>query len=340
VRGREFAATLREIPLNLRDEDLPSHAHRIVSCIENLYQERAGVSPINVQHVQRAMFVSGFSKRVVQCVLGICVRFPELFHIWIGDDIQTCIVLAWRPLEAEHLMPTQLSTCKYDVEVLQELASWVIENASNLSATPDGIVVVPTIPVAPPLEAQSQAYFNEEEKEVLPHKETSETITMDKGRINQLAKAGITTLMIRNIPKHMNSQRLEQELIRGGYAGQYDFVHAPRNLNTGTSVGYAFINFKTSWAVRNFAESWHGSSHLSQGSGDKSIDVSIAEQQGLAANSKRWSNSKVMRLRNPALRPIIRDPSWTAEGVEAAGTVPLEATPGLDDMAQDAETLQ
>jgi len=357
-RGRSFAENFKNVELNLQSQEMRARADGIVACVEQLYKEKTRPALINVQ---RALFLKGFPKRVVQCVLGICARCPDLFDIWLEVDMQVCILLASHPLEAANLEDPQLYKGRYDTEFLQELASWVTVSAGSLNATANGMLAIDhhsqfpmpekacmetlwkTAQVSNYGEAKTMmnplgfADFDYQlspiQVEEQPKENSRGTAEGTKTRASKFSKPGISTLMLRNIPKYMTSQRLEQEVVRSGFVDNYDFIYAPRNLNTNSSMGYAFINFLSGSVLQDFAHAWHGSRHLCQAGSDMPIDVSVAELQGLAANAKRWSSGRMMRLQNPALRPIIR---YAQEDLlRLAG-----GTPQVDEKLEDEQPVE
>lgn len=161
---------------------------------------------------------------------------------------------------------------------------------------------------------------------------------------------GITTLMVRNLPRDLIQQSLLEELDRVGFAGVYDFVYMPCSFEARETKGYAFINFTTHTAALAFASSWQRSRRFSPDGVLPPLNISAAAVQGLEANTQKWAGPRMTRIRNPALRPYVRNhhsggrpaappalaspsPRLTSHGADAGGgpspaaAVPLAARP-------------
>jgi len=115
---------------------------------------------------------------------------------------------------------------------------------------------------------------------------------------------GVTTLMIRNLPFNMMQQTLLNELDAAGFA--YDFVHMPRSFNTLEGKGYAFVNFVNREVAASFMASWQGKRCFALSANGQPLNISVASVQGLHANVQKWSDVRLNRIRNPALRPFVR----------------------------------
>lgn len=114
-------------------------------------------------------------------------------------------------------------------------------------------------------------------------------------------KADITTLMLRNLPPSLLQQDLAWEIDLAGFAGAYDFLYLPSSFGR-ASKGYAFVNFVTAAAAARFVRTWH------QSLPDMALSVLPAEVQGLGQNLARWAGSRLGRIRNPGLRPMVLAP--------------------------------
>jgi len=112
-------------------------------------------------------------------------------------------------------------------------------------------------------------------------------------------------MMIRNLPHNVSQVLLLEELDRSGFAELYDFVYMPAAFDAKQGKGYAFINFVSESAASNFAEVWHKSRHC--GVRSTLLNISPAALQGLEANVKKLAGPRMARIRNPALRPFVRD---------------------------------
>lgn len=126
----------------------------------------------------------------------------------------------------------------------------------------------------------------------------------DQPHKGEIVPDGVTTLMIRNLPTSMMQQTLLSELDSAGF--QYDFVHMPRSFNTLEGKGYAFVNFLKSDMAASFMSSWQGKTCYAHSANGQPLNISVASVQGLHANVQKWSDVRLNRIRNPALRPFVR----------------------------------
>lgn len=123
----------------------------------------------------------------------------------------------------------------------------------------------------------------------------------------------VTTMMIRNLPHNATQIMLLEELDHTGFADLYDFVYMPAAFDAKQSKGYAFINFMTESAASKFGEVWHKSRHC--GVRATLLNISPAALQGLEANIKKLAGPRMARIRNPALRPFVREAGATGAAV-------------------------
>jgi len=63
---------------------------------------------------------------------------------------------------------------------------------------------------------------------------------------------GNTTVMLRNIPNHLNVSELKAELRKFDFMQYIDYLYLPLDFVNGQNVGYAFINFTTPEAALIF----------------------------------------------------------------------------------------
>eukprot|EP00933_Yihiella_yeosuensis_P017199 TRINITY_DN14434_c0_g1_i5.p1 TRINITY_DN14434_c0_g1~~TRINITY_DN14434_c0_g1_i5.p1 ORF type:complete len:391 (+),score=82.71 TRINITY_DN14434_c0_g1_i5:109-1281(+) len=112
----------------------------------------------------------------------------------------------------------------------------------------------------------------------------------------------VTTVMIRNLPKTIGQQEFLRELDGDGFADSYDFCYVPRNFATNEGQGFAFVNFYRSLEAKRFANAWNRTERF-----DKVLAVHKADVQGLAANREKWAGGRMLRIRNPAFRPFVRE---------------------------------
>jgi len=121
-------------------------------------------------------------------------------------------------------------------------------------------------------------------------------------------EGSVTTLMVRNLPLHLSQQRLIEELNLCGFACLYDFCYSPLcSFDTGRGKGFAFVNFLTEEAASDFAAAWHGTRRFGVPRSEPAMNISAAAVQGKEANLAKWGTKRAVRIRNPKLRPFVRD---------------------------------
>jgi hypothetical protein len=120
--------------------------------------------------------------------------------------------------------------------------------------------------------------------------------------------AGMTTVMVRNVPRKCTQRMLLNDIILEGYGEAIDFVYLPTDISTGKNLGYSFVNFTHPYYAETFRKSFH-KKHLSSMRGSRTgLSVSYAVIQGLEANiSNVLKNASVHRIRNPEYLPLVRD---------------------------------
>lgn len=117
------------------------------------------------------------------------------------------------------------------------------------------------------------------------------------------ADAKVTTLMIRNLPTSLLQPSVLDELKRCGFDGRYDFFYMPGIFGTETSCGYAFINLIDIETMKEFVATWHNSRRFGA-----ELKLTAAAVQGREANAQNFG-PRIKRIRNPALKPVIFEPS-------------------------------
>lgn len=126
------------------------------------------------------------------------------------------------------------------------------------------------------------------------------TITVQSGSSSSnSSEKDITTLVIRNLPTQLRQRELLLELDRAGFEGKYNFVYLPRCFNTQSNKGYAFVNMVNSRSAAKLRDAWHRYTW-----GQKPLDISSADVQGLHENMSRIVHKRFSRIRNPELRPF------------------------------------
>ncbi|CAK0828848.1 unnamed protein product [Prorocentrum cordatum] len=128
------------------------------------------------------------------------------------------------------------------------------------------------------------------------------------GRAVRQITPGVTSLMLRGLPKEVSQQELLEEVHRSGLARTVDFCYMPRDFASCKSKGHAFLNFVSSEVATEFQRAWHGRRTCAGRAVDaRGLDVSVATLQGLAANIGRWGGPRLRRVRNPDFQPFVLD---------------------------------
>mmetsp|Transcript_50792 Transcript_50792/g.128072 ORF Transcript_50792/g.128072 Transcript_50792/m.128072 type:complete len:518 (-) Transcript_50792:234-1787(-) len=119
-------------------------------------------------------------------------------------------------------------------------------------------------------------------------------------------KDGITTLMVRNIPKTVTQVQFIEELDRCGFAGKYDYCYAPtQSFKTRQHTGFAFVNFISGKSAQQFVTQWHNTRRFGMQTHVRALDVSPAVVQGREANLAGAGTARVRRIRNCNYRPFV-----------------------------------
>jgi len=127
------------------------------------------------------------------------------------------------------------------------------------------------------------------------------------GETRGLKKADArTTLMLRNLPNDYNRDMFLNMLDDECLAGEYDFVYFPVDFQTGSGLGYAFVNFTSheeavrAWELLDGYKDWFvGSTKVCEVRWSTPV-------QGLKANVQRYRNSPLMHHHVPdAYKPMV-----------------------------------
>ena len=109
-------------------------------------------------------------------------------------------------------------------------------------------------------------------------------------------------------------------LAQSGFCGLYDFCYVPLCFESGHSLGFAFVNFRSASAAGSFYRAWHQQRWLGAGEA-AGLNVSAAKVQGLEANLERWNAKRLRRIKNPDFLPFVAPAATEAP----AGREPLPA---------------
>jgi len=120
--------------------------------------------------------------------------------------------------------------------------------------------------------------------------------------------AGVTTLMMRNLPNKYSQRMLLTEINEVGFLGTFDFLYLPIDPETAANRGYAFLNFIDQSFAWMFKLSYDGRK-MCRFKSNKVVSVMPATLQGFDANYMHYSTARVSRG-DPAARPLfLREPS-------------------------------
>merc|ERR1719253_327724 len=103
-----------------------------------------------------------------------------------------------------------------------------------------------------------------------------------------------TTIMLRNIPNKYTRQMLIDQLHRGGFRGDIDYLYLPTDFANRCNVGYCFVNCRTSHARQRFTSGFDGvaaQSCLPGFNSYKVCQVTRAKWQGREDNVRRLKSS-------------------------------------------------
>ncbi|CAE8632913.1 unnamed protein product [Polarella glacialis] len=162
------------------------------------------------------------------------------------------------------------------------------------------------------------------------------------------------TMMIKNLPPNCSQQELLEQINQSGFSGCYNFGYLPCNFSSGQAHGFAFVNFTSASAARDFRQAWHDRRWFYSSPVPRfgpRLAVSPADVQGLQANLKRWGCSRLRRIRNPNLRPFVLETcsdttaasatTFSLSEAPAAISLPVQATAALEqEMGSFPKTLR
>lgn len=115
-----------------------------------------------------------------------------------------------------------------------------------------------------------------------------------------------TTVMLRNLPNQYTRTMLLNLIDSGGFAALYDFVNLPVDFKSGSSLGYAFVNFVNTEVAKRFQQKFDGFSDWIIPSRKVCGVTWSGPHQGLQAHIERYRNSPVMHESvSDTYKPII-----------------------------------
>jgi len=122
----------------------------------------------------------------------------------------------------------------------------------------------------------------------------------------RILQEGVTTLVVRNLPKTVSQIELVRELDRSGFAGKYDYCYAPvQSFHTRKHVGFAFVNFLSAKLAQHFACQWHCTHRFNLPEHAPMLNVSAAAVQGREANLARAGSARICHIKNSKYRPLV-----------------------------------
>jgi len=110
-----------------------------------------------------------------------------------------------------------------------------------------------------------------------------------------------TTLMVRNIPVMYTQEMLMLEWPNNG---SYNFLYLPRSCAGQTNLSYCFINFFSEEHAMAFRAAWQ-KKRLMHFRARKSLNISLADVQGLKAHLQQLKRKRVRRIEMRQCQPYI-----------------------------------
>jgi len=116
---------------------------------------------------------------------------------------------------------------------------------------------------------------------------------------------GVTTVMVRQIPRKYPQWLLVEEVNRRGFAGLFDFIYLPFDFKKGANVGYGFLNFIDTKYARAFRDTFDGN-YLEPNPTNKGkpLHVHPASVQGYDANYQHFAQTKTGQKQDPQFSPL------------------------------------
>jgi hypothetical protein len=115
----------------------------------------------------------------------------------------------------------------------------------------------------------------------------------------------LTTVMIRNLPRQCVPKVVAAEIDRSGFAEGYDFISVPTIFKRGSSNRFGFVNFISPEMAIAFRHEWNRSWRFREIGPPTKVNVVFADIQGLQANMAKWGEHALVRVKNPAFKPLM-----------------------------------
>jgi hypothetical protein len=135
-------------------------------------------------------------------------------------------------------------------------------------------------------------------------------------------KAGVVTVMVRQIPWHWTQLMFVRAVLQRGFKGLFDFIYLPVDIKKGTNVGYGFINFIDPVHAIAFRKAFNHTFLEARSRPQKEpLCVHPASVQGYEANRQHFSKTKTGHKTNPQFSPLYFPgcPAGGGEGSVADG---------------------
>merc|ERR1719379_366515 len=118
-------------------------------------------------------------------------------------------------------------------------------------------------------------------------------------------RAGPMTVLVQHLPIRGRVSQLFAHFDNLGFAGQYDYVHAPTDTKTRMLRGFAFVNFPDPSHAAHFMGRIEGT-QLRRSESKRTLTASLAMNQGVEANLASLSGLKKRARRKVADLPWVR----------------------------------
>jgi len=315
ARGRCFAKSLLDVPPPYKVSESVELRHCCTLASVLAEFRRARIRPTEGALTEALKKRPEVEEGVLQGMLRICAKFPTLFSIWLGNDLQLCIFLASDAVR-DCLAVSELDDGKSKSPFSPKLLEAVVEqlgyrlqvclgervhSGSFPTGSPSPRELVPPLPQpSPPRPATRSATGRHASSTEASKPAFVQRHVEDKQEVLRRLE-GLTTVMVKNLPLDASQQRFCQELDKE-FRGKYDFAYAPSRFDSHESAGYAFVNFDTSESVVDFVKEWHGSQRLGSAQGIKLVPADV---QGRSEISKKWKQHRLSRIKNPEKRPVL-----------------------------------
>eukprot|EP00421_Protoceratium_reticulatum_P000206 CAMPEP_0168367714 /NCGR_PEP_ID=MMETSP0228-20121227/5880_1 /TAXON_ID=133427 /ORGANISM="Protoceratium reticulatum, Strain CCCM 535 (=CCMP 1889)" /LENGTH=422 /DNA_ID=CAMNT_0008380543 /DNA_START=236 /DNA_END=1503 /DNA_ORIENTATION=+ len=116
--------------------------------------------------------------------------------------------------------------------------------------------------------------------------------------------AGVTSLMLRNIPNRYTPEELLDEMVQQGLEGAFDFFYLPTDFGTKKNKGYGFVNLRSPALAEIFRQTF-AYRRLTKYVTRKVVEVLPAVTQGFEAHVLKYIKHQGGRVQNPWFRPMI-----------------------------------